>query len=369
MSKRNEIERERKRALVEQDNRLLLDRLAVAMCSKNIDNVLIEKPFISLMELQRKKELKKIMLQNNRLLDRIQTTVPSYDHVSWEREAKHHVDILRNMTEFPDLFVAPGTHKKGCDMAIIDAERAAAKAQKKNTAAGVRGSSASPEKGRPKANNRGNNNHGGNNLGNNSNSRTNTGGENTGGGNGGYNGGSPTEGIYSPGSVQSKNSAFVPYSYFPEEEYAHYQRQLLEQQQALQQQQMYGTPVFTTPEQQLAQQQMFQYHNQQYQQQLLQQQQQQYQQQQEQAGNYRQPSFSPTAQGQVVLPGNSQGLMIYPGDNNGNNNVGDGAQQQHPQYPHYFQEVPPQTQSDGVQLPSIYQNNSIAKQGPFSGFS
>ncbi|KAJ1425864.1 hypothetical protein B484DRAFT_363085, partial [Ochromonadaceae sp. CCMP2298] len=123
MSKRNEIERERKRSLIEQDNRLLLDRLAIAMSSKNIDNVMIPKPFISLMELQRKKELKKIMVSNNRLLDRIQNTIPSYDHVLWEKDSKHHMAILRNMTEFPEHFVEPGKHIKGSDVAVQDEER------------------------------------------------------------------------------------------------------------------------------------------------------------------------------------------------------------------------------------------------------
>lgn len=311
------------------------------MCSKNIDNVLIEKPFISLMELQRKKELKKIMIQNNRLLDRIQTTVPSYDHVSWEKEAKHHVEILKNMTEFPDLFVAPGTHKKGYDMAIIDAERAAAKAQKKNTAAGMRASTASPEKGRSQK------------------------------------GSSPTQEMHSPGSMASKNSAFVPYSYFPEEQYAEYQRQLLVQQQALQQQQMYGTPVYTTPEQQRAQQQMFQYHQQQQQQQQIQQ---------------RQPYYSTAQQ----APGPSN--MAYPESGYGDNGSGSGgsggyngynngaysggpqaghsnSQQQQlpyaaqqyvqPQYPQQQQQQ--QYQEGGVQLPNIYQNNY--NQGAPNGYS
>jgi hypothetical protein len=203
---------QRKRALIEQDNRLLLDRLAIAMQTKNIDNHLVEKPFISLMELQRKKELKKIMIQNSRLLDRIQSTVPSYDHVLWEKEADHHVEILRNMTEFPELFVAPGTHKKGYDMKIVDAERAAAKEQLKSKSV-VAGE--------------GDNGEG---------KRTGT------AGSGGVGRGRPGTsqqgfaGAESPNSQFSKGSGFVPYSYFPEEQYAQYQRNL--QMQMQQQQQM-----------------------------------------------------------------------------------------------------------------------------------
>lgn len=78
------------------------------MSNKNIDNDLKEKPFTSYGELQRKKEMKKIMLDNQRLLERIQHAVPSYDHVEWERDADKRVEYLRNMTEFPDYFHAPG---------------------------------------------------------------------------------------------------------------------------------------------------------------------------------------------------------------------------------------------------------------------
>jgi hypothetical protein len=78
------------------------------MSHKNIDNDLKEKPFTSYIELQRKKEMKKIMLDNQRLLDRIQHTVPSYDHIEWERDAQKRMEYLRNMTEFPDYFQPPG---------------------------------------------------------------------------------------------------------------------------------------------------------------------------------------------------------------------------------------------------------------------
>jgi hypothetical protein len=211
---------ERKRALIEMDNRLLLDRLAIAMQSKNIDNVLVEKPFISLMELQRKKELKKIMISNSRLLDRIQSTVPSYDHVVWEKDAEHHVEILRNMTEFPELFVAPGTHQKGRDMRLVDDERARARAEERAArAADQRTSSASPQKGRPASK-------GG--LKGSTHSGT----------------GSGDQEMGSPGSLPTGRTGYVPYSYFPEEQYAQYQRNLVlqqQQQQQLQMQAMQGT--------------------------------------------------------------------------------------------------------------------------------
>lgn len=55
--------------------------------------------------------MKKIMLDNQRLLDRIQHTVPSYDHIEWERDAQKRMEYLRNMTEFPDYFQPPGMNR------------------------------------------------------------------------------------------------------------------------------------------------------------------------------------------------------------------------------------------------------------------
>ncbi len=73
---------------------------------------LISVKFLSLGENVRKKELQKIMLDNKRLLERIQTTVPAYNHMQWERDAEQRVEYLRNMTEFPDYFVPPGSSSK-----------------------------------------------------------------------------------------------------------------------------------------------------------------------------------------------------------------------------------------------------------------
>jgi len=112
MTMRRESERRRQQTAIEKDNRLLLDRLAIAMTSKNIDNDLKAKPFTSYMELQRKKQLKKLQLENERMLERIQQTVPSYRHVEWELDAEKRVEYLRNMTEFPHLFVPPGSSRK-----------------------------------------------------------------------------------------------------------------------------------------------------------------------------------------------------------------------------------------------------------------
>ncbi len=90
------------------DNRLLLDRLGEAMSRKNIDNDLVPQHFVSYLELQRKKQLIKITRENQRLLHRIQRTIPTYHPEEWEKDAQKHEEYLRNMTEFPELYVAPG---------------------------------------------------------------------------------------------------------------------------------------------------------------------------------------------------------------------------------------------------------------------
>jgi hypothetical protein len=108
LSMRRETERRRQQASIEMDNRLLLDRLGEAMSRKNIDNVLVPQHFVSYLELQRKKELIKITQENRRLLHRIQHTVPTYHPEEWGKDADKHEEYLRNMTEFPEMFVPPG---------------------------------------------------------------------------------------------------------------------------------------------------------------------------------------------------------------------------------------------------------------------
>jgi hypothetical protein len=75
------------------------------MLKTNIDNKSTAPLGTSLMGTHRKVELAKISLNNRRLLERIQLTDPVYDVTAWEREAEERDIYLRNMTEFPELFV------------------------------------------------------------------------------------------------------------------------------------------------------------------------------------------------------------------------------------------------------------------------
>jgi hypothetical protein len=102
---RKQIERDRVLAVVERDNRLLLDRLGKAMEAKNIDNFIAPVKFTSVQEENRKKELRRVTADNLRLLNRIQNVEPMYRALEWERDAELRDRYLATMTEFPEYFV------------------------------------------------------------------------------------------------------------------------------------------------------------------------------------------------------------------------------------------------------------------------
>lgn len=68
MSMKRELERKREQQAIEQDNRLLLDRLADAMNRKNIDNVLHPQHIISYNSTKRSRDLKRIYEENQVIL-------------------------------------------------------------------------------------------------------------------------------------------------------------------------------------------------------------------------------------------------------------------------------------------------------------
>ena len=104
LSGKKEIERRRFRDKVEKGNRLLLDRLGKALERKNIDNERKAIKFNSLEQGKKKLELKRVTMENQLLLNRIQFAQPMYDHHQWERDAEHREFYLKNMTEFPELY-------------------------------------------------------------------------------------------------------------------------------------------------------------------------------------------------------------------------------------------------------------------------
>ena len=106
LSGKKEIERKRFHDRVEKGNRALLDRLGKAMEIKNIDNERHDKiKFQSLQAGLKKVELARVTMENQMLLHRIQQAIPAYDHHEWERAAEHREFYLKNMTQYPDLYV------------------------------------------------------------------------------------------------------------------------------------------------------------------------------------------------------------------------------------------------------------------------
>ena len=104
MSGKKEIERRQFRNKIEKGNRLLLDRLGKALERKNIDNERKAIKFNSLEQGKKKLELKRVTMENQLLLNRIQFAQPMYNHHQWERDAEHREFYLKNMTEFPELY-------------------------------------------------------------------------------------------------------------------------------------------------------------------------------------------------------------------------------------------------------------------------
>ena len=106
LSGKKEIERKRFHDKVERGNRALLDRLGKAMEHKHIDNERHDKiKFQSLQAGLKKVELARVTMENQLLLHRIQSAIPAYDHNEWEREAEGREFYLKNMTQYPELYV------------------------------------------------------------------------------------------------------------------------------------------------------------------------------------------------------------------------------------------------------------------------
>lgn len=101
VSKRKEIERMRQHALIEFDNRLVLERLAKVMQVKSIDNDAPRSKSIGRQQ-ARRLELQRITQENQRLLRRIQETEPCYNHLEWEEDSKKRAVIMANMSEFSE---------------------------------------------------------------------------------------------------------------------------------------------------------------------------------------------------------------------------------------------------------------------------
>eukprot|EP01036_Dinobryon_divergens_P049440 gene49440-66238_t len=106
---KREIEMRLRQERIDRENQRVVDRLATAMHTKHIDNENKDRERILQIhrtqnDIAKKVRLQKIQLDNRRVLDNIIRAQPMYDHLKWEEEAERHEVVLKNMTEFPELF-------------------------------------------------------------------------------------------------------------------------------------------------------------------------------------------------------------------------------------------------------------------------
>lgn len=110
LNNKSDIEKRRKFAAIEEDNRLLLERLANIVQRKTLDNVFheyisMQKVFKAKIRMARKTmETKQITSENQRLLHRIQETPPVYDHNEWDKSARDRVANIKNMLIYPEHY-------------------------------------------------------------------------------------------------------------------------------------------------------------------------------------------------------------------------------------------------------------------------
>jgi len=87
---------------IENENRLLLQKMSHIMKYKG--GIANKNEGIqyghSLNKERRKRELQRITKQNRQILQRIQESQPTYNHLEWEEEAKTADQILANISEF-----------------------------------------------------------------------------------------------------------------------------------------------------------------------------------------------------------------------------------------------------------------------------
>jgi E3 ubiquitin-protein ligase TRIP12 len=138
LSNKAEMDKRRKFAAIEFDNKLLLERLAAVVQTKTIDNEMDKatqhhKVFKAKLSLTKKKlELQKITEENQRILKRIQEVPPAYNHLEWEEEAKIHEKHKRGMALYPEYY----------DRLDREAQRKNATRKNKTQSASVRPSTA-----------------------------------------------------------------------------------------------------------------------------------------------------------------------------------------------------------------------------------
>lgn len=88
---------------IERENRILLEKMSHILHGKHgLDNKRKSKPR-SMNRLVRRAELVRITNENQRILRKIQSSEPTYNHLTWEQERRAHEKYLRSLSEYDEF--------------------------------------------------------------------------------------------------------------------------------------------------------------------------------------------------------------------------------------------------------------------------
>lgn len=86
---------------IEYENRVLLKKMSKILSTNSMDNHVVHTGPKSLNSISRKKELKRIMNDNQKILHAIQSRKAVYNRNEWKTHAKNHESYLKNTRERP----------------------------------------------------------------------------------------------------------------------------------------------------------------------------------------------------------------------------------------------------------------------------
>lgn len=98
--KKLQLEEERL-AVIERDNRILLEKMSSIMRASGKDYSRHDRERKSLNRQRRLRELLRIAKENQDILKRITSSRPMYDHVQWERDWHNNLQLMDQISAFP----------------------------------------------------------------------------------------------------------------------------------------------------------------------------------------------------------------------------------------------------------------------------
>ena len=100
----------RKHAAIEYDNKLLLERLATIVQTKQVDDQIQQSTAIhatfkvEMLRHKKRLEIQRITTENQRILRRLQEVPPAYNHVEWDEHARINEKNKRSMALYPEYY-------------------------------------------------------------------------------------------------------------------------------------------------------------------------------------------------------------------------------------------------------------------------